>query len=82
MDGNLIGTAALMFSLMMSWPAGGSIAAQTKDELPLHTQRLSDRVLFAWVGDHMQMIRVVALLTARGTKIEEAIWERLAETGE
>jgi glyoxylase-like metal-dependent hydrolase (beta-lactamase superfamily II) len=45
---------------------------QSGAELPLHTQRFSDKVLFAWVGDHMQMIRTAALSTARGVVVIEA----------
>jgi len=47
-------------------------ADQTAAELPLHTQRFGDKVLFAWVGDHMQMIRTAALSTARGVVVIEA----------
>jgi len=47
-------------------------ADRTAGELPLHTQRWSDRVLLAWAGDDMQLIRVVALSTARGIVVIEA----------
>jgi glyoxylase-like metal-dependent hydrolase (beta-lactamase superfamily II) len=53
--------------------------SQANDELPLHTQRFSDRVLFAWVGDYMQTIRVVALSTARGVVVIEANLSRSAD---
>ena len=52
-------------------------AGQTSAELPLHTERFSDRVLFAWAGDDMQLIRTVALSTARGVVVIEAIWEKI-----
>jgi glyoxylase-like metal-dependent hydrolase (beta-lactamase superfamily II) len=42
-------------------------------DLPLHTERFSDRVLFAWACDHMQMIRSVALSTARGVIVIEEL---------
>jgi hypothetical protein len=35
------------------------------EDLPLNTKRLSDKVLIAWVGNHMQTIDVVALSTAK-----------------
>jgi glyoxylase-like metal-dependent hydrolase (beta-lactamase superfamily II) len=47
-------------------------ADQTAAGLPLHTERFSDRALFAWACDHMQMIRTVALSTARGVVVIEA----------
>jgi len=47
-------------------------ASPAASDLPLHTQKLGDRVLFAWAGDHMQMIRTVALSTARGVVVIEA----------
>jgi len=47
-------------------------AEQTSADLPLHTERFSDRVLFAWACDHMQMIRTVALSTPRGVVVIEA----------
>ena len=56
-------------------PAGGP----AEDPLPLHTQRWSDRVLFAWVGDLMQTIRVVALSTDRGIVVIEANLSRAAD---
>ncbi len=51
---------------------GQAPVAQTAAELPLHTQRFGDRVLFAWAGDDMQLIRTVALSTARGVVVIEA----------
>jgi glyoxylase-like metal-dependent hydrolase (beta-lactamase superfamily II) len=47
-------------------------AVQTAADLPLHTERFSDRVLFAWACDQMQMIRTVALSTERGVVVIEA----------
>lgn len=47
--------------------------------LPLHTQRFSEKVLFAWVGDSMQTIRVVALSTARGVVVIEANLSRSSD---
>jgi glyoxylase-like metal-dependent hydrolase (beta-lactamase superfamily II) len=64
--------------LLMFWPAPGK-TGQTGDELPLHTEKWSDRVLCAWVGDHMQMIRVVALSTARGIVVIETSLIRSAD---
>ena len=54
-------------------------AGQTSADLPLHTQKLGDRVLLAWVGDHMQTIRVVALSTARGLVVIESNLIRSAD---
>ena len=71
-------SVALMLLLMMIWPVRGT-GGQAKDELPLHTQKLSDKVLFAWVGDYMQTIRVVALSTARGVVVIEANLSRSAD---
>jgi glyoxylase-like metal-dependent hydrolase (beta-lactamase superfamily II)/ketosteroid isomerase-like protein len=65
--------------LLESWPAGGILSGQTGDELPLHTQKFSDKVLFAWVGDYMQTIRVVALSTARGLVVIETNLSRSAD---
>jgi len=53
--------------------------SQTSADLPLHTQKLGDRVLLAWVGDYMQTIRVVALSTARGVVVIEANLSRSAD---
>jgi glyoxylase-like metal-dependent hydrolase (beta-lactamase superfamily II) len=50
----------------------GAAESQAPGELPLHTERLSDRVLLAWVGDAMQTIRVVAISTERGIVVIEA----------
>ena len=47
-------------------------SGQTAAELPLHTERFGDRVLFAWAGDDMQLIRTVALSTAKGVVVIEA----------
>jgi glyoxylase-like metal-dependent hydrolase (beta-lactamase superfamily II) len=58
---------------------GQAPAGQTSAELPLHTESFSDRVLFAWVGDSMQTIRVVALSTARGVVVIEANLSRSAD---
>lgn len=49
------------------------------DELPLNTKRLGDKVLIAWVGDHMQTIDVVALSTARGIVVIETNLIRSAD---
>ena len=70
--------AALAAFVLAFWPAVGQ-TAQTVDELPLRTQRWSDRVLFAWVGDYMQMIRVVALSTARGIVVIDTSLVRSAD---
>jgi ankyrin repeat protein/glyoxylase-like metal-dependent hydrolase (beta-lactamase superfamily II) len=62
--------------------ADGSVLradGQAGDELPLHTQKFSDKVLLAWVGDYMQTIRVVALSTARGVVVIEANLSRSAD---
>jgi len=63
---------------MLSRPVIGP-GAQTDEELPLHTEKLSDRVVFAWVGDHMQMIRVVALSTPRGIVVIDTSLIRSAD---
>lgn len=60
-------------------PAAARQAKPAEDALPLHTQRWSDRVLFAWVGDLMQTIRVVALSTERGIVVIEANLSRAAD---
>ena len=66
----LLGILLVLFLAIMLFaqaPAG-----QTAADLPLHTERFSDRVLFAWACDHMQMIRTVALSTERGVVVIEA----------
>jgi len=70
--------AILPFFLLVCWPLLGA-AGQAGDELPLHTQKWSERVLFAWVGDYMQTIRVVALSTTRGIVVIEANLSRSAD---
>ena len=62
---------ALALILAVS-PFAQAPAPQTAADLPLHTERFSDRVLFAWAGDDMQLIRTVALSTARGVVVIEA----------
>ena len=64
--------------LLASWPMPIT-AGQVGDELPLHIQKFGDRVLFAWVGDYMQTIRVVALSTARGIVVIETNLSRSAD---
>jgi glyoxylase-like metal-dependent hydrolase (beta-lactamase superfamily II) len=59
--------------------APAAFGVQAEDELPLHTKRLSDRVLIAWVGDYMQTIDVVALATARGIVVIETSLVRSAD---
>ena len=63
--------AAIMLVLVAAQFAQAP-AAQTAAELPLHTERFSDKVLFAWAGDDMQLIRTVAISTARGVVVIEA----------
>jgi predicted alpha/beta superfamily hydrolase/glyoxylase-like metal-dependent hydrolase (beta-lactamase superfamily II) len=75
---NSFSAAAFSLLLMLYWPVVGP-GVQADDELPLRTQKLSDRVVFAWVGDHMQMIRVVALSTARGMVVIETSLIRSAD---
>jgi glyoxylase-like metal-dependent hydrolase (beta-lactamase superfamily II) len=60
-------------------PFAQATGGQNSVELPLHTQKFSDKVLFAWVGDYMQTIRVVALSTARGVIVIEANLSRSAD---
>jgi glyoxylase-like metal-dependent hydrolase (beta-lactamase superfamily II) len=74
--------APLIAALVVLLPASRPVLAenaQAEEELPLHTEKFSDRVLFAWVGDHMQMIRVVALSTARGIVVIETSLIRSAD---
>jgi len=78
MKKSIFSAAFFVVFLLVSWPVAGP-GAQTNDELPLHTEKLSDRVLLAWVGDHMQMIRVVALSTARGIVVIETSLIRSAD---
>lgn len=58
--------------VLAATPFAQAPGGQTSAELPLHTERFSDRVLFAWAGDDMQLIRTVALSTARGVVVIEA----------
>ncbi len=60
-------------------PFAQATGGQNSVELPLHTQKFSDKVLFAWVGDYMQTIRVVALSTARGVVVIETNLSRSAD---
>jgi len=78
MKRNMFSTALFVLFLVVAWPVVGP-GGQSDDELPLHIQKLSDRVLFVWVGDHMQMIRVVALSTARGIVVVETSLIRSAD---
>lgn len=70
--------AAIMLVLAAA-PFAQATGGQNSAELPLHTQKFSDKVLFAWVGDYMQTIRVVALSTARGVVVIEANLSRSAD---
>jgi len=70
--------SAFALLLMMFVPVQGT-GCQMDNELPLHTQKLSDKVLVAWVGDYMQTIRVVALSTARGIVVIETNLSRAAD---
>jgi len=70
--------AAIMLVLAAA-PFAQATGGQNSVELPLHTQKYSDKVLFAWVGDYMQTIRVVALSTARGVVVIEANLSRSAD---
>jgi glyoxylase-like metal-dependent hydrolase (beta-lactamase superfamily II) len=63
---------SVLFMLVLAIsPFAQAPADQAAADLPLHTQKFGDRVLFAWVGDHMQLIRVVALSTSRGVVVIE-----------
>ena len=75
----ILAVFVLLFGLTMAAPVAQAPGRQNSVELPLHTQRFSDRVLFAWVGDYMQTIRVVALSTARGIVVIEANLSRSAD---
>jgi glyoxylase-like metal-dependent hydrolase (beta-lactamase superfamily II) len=66
----LIGILFAIFVAIML--LGQAPEGPTAADLPLHTERFSDRVLFAWAGDDMQLIRTVALSTARGVVVIEA----------
>jgi glyoxylase-like metal-dependent hydrolase (beta-lactamase superfamily II) len=68
-----------VIALLVALPAPFAAAVGTQDELPLHTRKYSDKVLFAWVGDVMQTIRVVALSTARGVVVIETNLSRSAD---
>jgi hypothetical protein len=63
---------AFAFLLTISPPAFGT-SSHADEELPLHAEKLSDRIMVAWVGDYMQTIRVVALSTARGIVVIERL---------
>ncbi len=78
MKKNPLLAVAFMLLLMMFWPIRGTLG-QVKDELPLHTQKMGDKVFLAWVGDYMQTIRVVSLSTARGLVVIEANLSRSAD---
>ncbi len=66
----------LIFGAALSCAPG---AAPAGDELPLNTRRVGERVLVAWVGDHMQTIDVIALSTARGLVVIETNLLRSAD---
>jgi len=73
----LLGILLVAFAAIMLFAQAP--AAQTAADLPLHTERFSERILFAWVGDYMQTIRVVALSTERGVVVIEANLRRSAD---
>jgi len=77
MNKSLLGSLFGLFAAitLFAQAAGG----QNSVELPLHTQKFSDKVRFAWVGEYMQTIRVVALSTARGVIFIEANLSRSAD---
>jgi hypothetical protein len=65
MKGNTL--LAIAFAPLLMTSTSVLAAVGTADEeLPLHTQRLSNRIFLAWVGDYMQSMRVVAFATTRG----------------
>jgi len=70
--------AALALFHLALWPLTGT-AGQASDELPLHIEKLSERALFAWLGDYMQLIKVVALSTARGVVVIDTNVTRSAD---
>jgi len=72
-----ISAFAAVLSLALLWTPGAR--AGQEGDLPLHTEKFSDRVMFAWVGDYMQTIRVVALNTARGIVVIEANLNRSSD---
>ncbi len=49
--------------------AAAAPLARAQEGLPLHSKRLSERVLIAWTGDRMQSIATVALATAKGVVV-------------
>jgi len=68
-----------LVSLAGAWKPSLAPGATAEDELPLNTHRLSERVLIAWVGSHVQTIDVVALKTARGLVVIETNLIRTAD---
>lgn len=64
--------ALVILMALAASPFAQAPVGQTAADLPLHTEKFSDRVLFAWACDNMQMIRTVALSTARGVVVIEA----------
>lgn len=71
--------SAILVSLLMAIQAVAATEGRADEELPLHAQRLSDRVLVTWVGDAMQTIKVVALKTAKGIVVMETNLSRAAD---
>jgi len=69
---------AVALVLVIAFPVP-RMAGQRDEELPLNIQKLSDRALVAWVGNHMQTIRVIALSTARGIVVIETNLIRSAD---
>lgn len=78
MEKKILLSLVAAFILAISPPVPGT-RGRAAGELPLHTQRLSDRILLAWVGDAMQTIRVAALSTARGIVVIDTNLSRSAD---
>ncbi len=72
-------SGAAIILVLAAAPFAQATGGQNSVELPLHTQKFSDKVLFAWVGDYMQTIRVLALSTARGGGAIETNLSRSAD---
>ena len=53
---------------------------QAEGELPLHKERLSERVLKLWICDQMQSIAVIALATEKGIVVIDTNLQRSVDT--
>ncbi len=72
-------TIALWCSLFLFVP--DSTQSQSAEAIPVHTRRISEKVLVVWPGDHAQTTNMIAIASERGIVVvdTESSWSITAE---